>query len=119
MTRSMKRALALLVVLGSLVGAVYAVQARVRRSEPDGTAIAVPAYFPPGAGWTRVAEAAPAVGLAVLNPASGPGAEVESGYADAVRQAQAGGIAVLGYVPTGYGAHPVADVLAEVRAYYA
>ena len=43
------------------------------------------------------------VGLAVMNPNSGPGTAADPNYANAVRSAQASGVRVAGYVYTSYG----------------
>lgn len=68
--------------------------------------IAVPAYFNPnGAGgsyWTQLDQGAPAVGIAIANPNSGPGTAFDQGYANAIRSASGAGIRVIGYVDTGY-----------------
>ncbi len=75
----------------------------------------VPAYVPPDA----ILELARAVrpGLIVINPASGPGPARQAAYGAAVRQVQAGGGRVLGYVPTGYGARDPAQVTADIDRY--
>jgi hypothetical protein len=75
----------------------------------------VPAYVPPEA----ILELARAVrpGLIVINPASGPGAAPQVAYRAAVRQVQAGGGRVLGYVPTGYGARDPGQVGADIDRY--
>jgi hypothetical protein len=57
--------------------------------------------------------------MVIVNPDSGPGAGEGRAYGEAVRTLQAAGIRVLGYVPTGYGGRPPADVLADVRRYLA
>src|SRR5262249_18553380 len=113
----MKLLFATLAVLGSLAlpgCAVLVLSGRGRRAP---STIAVPAYFPPGGTWTQLSTCAPAVGVAVLNPASGPGGAPDPSYSAAVQQAQAAGIAVLGYVPTGYGSRSLNAVLDEVCSY--
>lgn len=79
--------------------------------------LAVPAYFAPDQGWTDLPAAAPAVGIAVINPASGPGSAPDTAYLSVVQRAQAAGIKVLGYVGTDHGRRPAEAVLADVRAY--
>lgn len=68
--------------------------------------IAIPSYFYPDSGgaglWDRTDEGAPAVSLAVINPASGPGEARDPAYAAQVEKSQAAGLTVLGYVSTGY-----------------
>jgi hypothetical protein len=91
-----------------------------RGADRGGTcrAALIPAYVPPhelaalAAGPTRPR-------MVIVNPDSGPGAGEGRAYSEAVRTLQAAGIRVLGYVPTGYGGRPLAEVLADVRRYLA
>ncbi len=69
--------------------------------------VAVPAYFypggSPGAGfWTQLDQGSSAVGIAIANPNSGPGAGFDQGYANAIQAAASSGHKVIGYVDTGY-----------------
>lgn len=80
--------------------------------------IAVPSYFYPGALWGRLIVAAPTVGLAIINPDSGPGAVPNADYVAQVAKARAAGITVLGYVYTGYGNRAQSAVLADIGRYY-
>src|SRR5579884_455175 len=71
--------------------------------------LAIPAYIQPGtADWTAIDNAAPTVGLTVINPLNGPGSGCSTAYQAQVAASQAKGIAVLGYVYTRY-ANTVAD----------
>jgi hypothetical protein len=76
--------------------------------------MAVPSYFGPGSLWTKMATAAPHVGLTIINPNSGPGDTVRADYVDQVKAMQAKGVRVLGYVHTSYGKRPIAEVQTEV-----
>ncbi|GGP01677.1 hypothetical protein LDL08_01140 [Nonomuraea glycinis] len=69
-------------------------------STPAGVSLAVPAYFAPGELWDRLAD--PGVGIVVANPFSGPGKDADPAYAQAISDARAAGVTVLGYVATGY-----------------
>ncbi len=80
--------------------------------------IAVPSYFGPGPLWTRMEQACPGVGMAIINPASGPGFARDPGYADQVKNSQSAGLTVLGYVHTGYSTRVASAVRADVDAYY-
>jgi hypothetical protein len=81
--------------------------------------MAVPAYFdPPSAEWDRLIAGAPAVGMIVFNPESGPGTATSPEYAQVIARAQAAGIVMLGYVATSYGARPEADVIDDINRYY-
>lgn len=76
-------------------------------------AMIIPAYLPP-AGVIDLVQDTGALGLVVLNPHDGPGAAPRPSYREAVRAAHDAGTRVLGYVATGWGARPAAEVLADV-----
>ena len=98
-----------------------AVRRRGRRgaARPGTVRMAVPAYFdPPSAEWQRLIAGAPAIGMIVFNPESGPGAAADPAYTQVIAQAQAAGIVMVGYVATSYGARPEADVIADINRYY-
>lgn len=79
-------------------------------------AIACPTYWPPSqsADWDAYMAAAPAASIAILN------LEVTTGYTDSfVRDLQAKGLVVIGYVETGYMAVPAGVAIDEVLRYYA
>jgi len=80
--------------------------------------MAIPSYFYPGAYWTQLENAAPVVGLAIINPNSGPGTAFDQNYYDETRRAQAKGILLLGYVHTSYGARAASVVKAEIDQFY-
>lgn len=50
----------------------------------------------------------------ILNPASGPGPQVDANYTKAIDRLQGAGCVVLGYVSTRYGKQPVADVKRDI-----
>lgn len=81
--------------------------------------LAIPAYFAPGAGWRAMQRAAPAIALAVMNPASGPGEQRDPAYAATIAASRAAGIAVFGYVDTAYAAREIAAVQAAIARYAA
>ncbi len=80
--------------------------------------MAVPAYFYPGSYWTQLDQAKPGVGVAVMNPGSGPGSGPDSNYVAAVKSAEAAGITVVGYVYTSYGSRSIAAVESDINNYY-
>jgi hypothetical protein len=55
----------------------------------------------------------------VLNPASGPGADVDANYTKAIDRLQGAGCVVLGYVTTSYGRRPAAEVKADIDRWLA
>ena len=79
--------------------------------------VGVPAYFYPGDLWAQAS--LPGGGILVMNPASGPGTEVNADYVAAVGAARAAGMKVLGYVHTSYGARQASLVEADIDAYAA
>ncbi len=88
-----------------------------------GQRVAIPSYFYPGSLWTQLDNAAPAVGLAIINPDSGPGTNKDQNYANQVTNTEAAGITVVGYVSTSYaGTRNPARTLAvaerDVNMYY-
>jgi len=80
--------------------------------------MAVPAYFYPGLFWNQLDQAGSGVGVAVMNPSSGPGTGPDPQYLGAVRSAEAAGITVVGYVYTSYGSRSLAAVESDVNNYY-
>lgn len=91
-------------------------------ASPNSTGMIVPLYTSPTDGsWAalKLAKASfPNVPVvAIVNPASGPGRNVSSEYATGIRDLQAAGITVLGYVATNYGSRPIAPVEQEVQDY--
>jgi hypothetical protein len=97
------------------------------RAVPDGRAarrprrlrLLVPAYiYPAGEGrkqWRRLIDAAGKVDLLlVVNPDSGPGAERNPDYTAVIAEAAGRGVKLVGYVNTGFGQRPAAEVKADV-----
>lgn len=81
---------------------------------------AYPSWYAPAAYvWDDVAAAAARVPVtAIVNPDSGPGGgPPNSDYAHGLAELRAAGVALLGYVATGYGARPAADVKADIDLY--
>ena len=82
--------------------------------------LVIPAYFHPQddpAGWRTLAELGPQLAAAIMNPDSGPGAEVDERYHAPVEAVLQAGGRIIGYVDTGYGRRPPEDVLRDVAAY--
>ncbi|HEX5322947.1 MAG TPA: spherulation-specific family 4 protein, partial [Capsulimonadaceae bacterium] len=80
--------------------------------------MADPSYFYPGPLWTKLEAAVPTVGLAIINPASGPGDRLDPNYVTQVKEAKAHGLIVLGYVHTSYAKRNLRDVEAEADHYF-
>jgi hypothetical protein len=81
-------------------------------------AIGVPLYsYPPTVWSTYTALGLPDIGVAILNPNSGPGDAPDPGYVTAYAALADKGTRVIGYVHTSYGARPIAEVKAEIDKY--
>jgi len=108
-----------LLLLCLLVAAVPACTAGEAKPTPQ-LRLLVPAYFyPAGKGledWRRMAKAAKDVPIiAIANPASGPGKQVDPNYIAAIKLARDAGVTVIGYVSTSYAKRPLKDVQADVE----
>jgi hypothetical protein len=79
----------------------------------------VPAFFSASSAWEQAIATRPVPHAMFLNIDSGPGTAPDPHFQALVRQAQAAGIAVLGYSSTDYGQRPIASVEADVRQYKA
>ena len=80
----------------------------------------LPGYFDPSTGlWDRATVGGSALGMAVFNPESGPGARYSAAYAEKVNASRAAGRTPFGYVYALYGARPMADVLADIDRFAA
>jgi hypothetical protein len=82
---------------------------------PQRIKLLVPAYFYPGGDglrhWERLlASAAEAEIVAVVNPDSGPGKQVDENYTAIVRRLRKAGARPIGYVSTRYGQRPLEEV---------
>ncbi len=81
--------------------------------------VAVPAYFGPWerAHWAQLLTNRPRV--VVINPDTGPGSRIHSGYRSLISQMLRGGTTVLGYVPTTFGQRPIDECRADADRYLA
>lgn len=106
--------LAILVVIATL-GLLLSQRPRGRLAQ----ALAIPSYFTPGPFWATLGEASPRVGVAIINPSSGPGTALDVDYLTTVQQSQARAIRILGYVATDHGNRDAGEIRREIDAYYA
>jgi len=84
--------------------------------------IAVPSYFYPSSPvpsglWQQLESGVPTVGLAIINPNSGPGTSPDASYQQIV-STKPSGLKILGYVHTSYGSRSLSTVESEVNSYY-
>jgi hypothetical protein len=94
-----------LLVGAMLLGFTAFPQSTHASSTPVG--IAIPLYtYPTDGTWTAVINAKQSYPnvpfIAVINPSSGPGPSKDPNYVQGIKNLQAAGITVLGYVATGY-----------------
>jgi hypothetical protein len=75
--------------------------------------IAVPAYFSSSQSWSMLANSFPTVGIAILDPQSGPGSAPNPELLADVQIAQSKGVLVIGYVATAYAAGGISLTQAE------
>lgn len=101
---------------------VFVALATVGRALAAPQSIAVPAYFYPSYPdplWTQMADAAPVVSFAVMNPANGAGIVPDSNYVSQVAALRAAGVKVLGYVYSSYAARDAELLRDDIDRYYA
>ncbi len=89
----------------------------------DSLKVLVPAYFSPSASnyWLRmdsVAAKMPGRLWAIANVYNGPGSAYDASYATVIKNLQASGGKVIGYVHTSYGQRPISTVEADIDAWY-
>ncbi len=80
--------------------------------------LGIPAYFYPGPEWAQATASASAFGVMIANPYNGPGEQLDANYTDVIENAQGAGIQIYGYVYTGYGERPDAEVRADIDRWY-
>jgi Spherulation-specific family 4 len=93
---------------------------RSAQHQPAQPRLIVPAYFHPALRpelWRSLAEHADQVRLVILNVASGPGAAPDRAFGAVASHLHRAGVAMAGYVDTGYGHRPPAGALADIGRY--
>ena len=82
--------------------------------------MAIPAYYESSSLWAQSISQSPRVGgYVILNPIDGPGNAVVSSYVTLIKNVQAAGVKVIGYVATGYGAVSASTAKTYVDRYKA
>ncbi len=95
-------------------------QSTLAATSPVG--IVIPLYtYPTDPSWAAVVQAKQAYPnvpfIAVINPNSGPGTSRDPNYVQGIRDLQAAGVKVLGYVDTAYAGDSLSTVEANVNLY--
>lgn len=84
-----------------------------------GPKLLVPAYFYPGGKeletWNKlIAAGAKTSIIAIANPASGPGTQIDPGYTEIIKRAQDGKIKIIAYVSTSYAKRTAAEIKHDI-----
>src|SRR2546422_6082825 len=112
--------------LGSVVAAVPGTAFAASSLTFGNSGLAIPLFTYPcftttQCTWTNVIQARQAYPsvplLAVINPNSGPGRFKDTNYVQGIKNLQAAGVVVLGYVWTGYGRASLSKVENQVSSY--
>src|SRR3989442_2178953 len=119
---SSSRSASIAVATVLLLGLVGAAATRTSFAATSNSGIVIPLYtYPTDGSWSaslQAKKAHPNVPIiAVINPNNGPGGSSDSNYVQGVKNFQAAGIIVLGYVATGYASHAVSDLHAQINSY--
>jgi hypothetical protein len=91
-----------------------------RSSPAPSPRLVVPAYFHPAihpGDWDWLAGHAERVRLVILNVHNGPGTGLEAPFKDVTERLRTTGVPVIGYLDTGYGQRPAAQVISEFGCY--
>lgn len=75
------------------------------------------AYFDPGSTWDQALTTASIGATIIVNVNSGPGSTLDPAYLQVVTAARATGVALLGYIDTGYAAVSRSDIDQQIGAY--
>jgi hypothetical protein len=118
--------LAVVAALALGTGALARPGTKAAPTPPSTQHVAVPSYFYPDTRpddddpyWAQLAAGVGrGVGLAIINPDSGPGDSVNQDYVAQIALSQDAGLSVLGYVFTDYGRRSSAEVNDDVDDYY-
>jgi hypothetical protein len=112
----MRRPLTLLAIV--IVASVSAVAVAAQGDSDPRAVLGVPAYGYPhrGSMWDGLAELGN-TSVVILNPANGPGHEVDPAYEKALKPVRDNEVTIYGYVDTAYGKRSVADVLADAERF--
>jgi hypothetical protein len=105
-----------------VAGALVAAPRPSAAASSQGVGIAIPLYtYPTDGTWTQVTQAKQAYPnvpiLAIINPDSGPGPSQDQNYVQGIKNLQAAGVLVYGYVDTAYGSDSVSSVESNVNKY--
>src|SRR3989454_1651981 len=119
---SSSRSASIAVATVLLLGLVGAAATRMSFAAPSSSGVVIPLYtYPTDGSWAaslQAKNAHPNVPIiAIINPSDGPGGSSDSNYVQGVKNFQAAGIIVIGYVATGYASHGMSDLDTQISLY--
>src|SRR5437867_9105878 len=119
---SSKRTSSLAIVSVLFFAAIVTATARISFAATSSSGIVIHLYtYPTDGSWAaslQAKKAHPNVPIiAVINPSDGPGGSSDSNYVQGVKDFQAAGIIVIGYVATGYASHGMSDLDTQISLY--
>src|SRR3989475_5075300 len=105
-----------------LFGLIGAAATRTSFAASTNSGIVIPLYtYPTDGSWAATLQARNAHPnvpiIAVINPSDGPGGSSDSNYVQGVKNFQAAGIIVLGYVATGYASQLISSLESQIISY--
>src|SRR3989442_2821269 len=119
---SCKRTSSLAIVTVLFFAVIVTATARISFAAPSSSGVVIPLYtYPTDGSWAaslQAKNAHPNVPIiAIINPSDGPGGSSDSNYVQGVKNFQAAGIIVIGYVATGYASHGMSDLDTQMSLY--
>src|SRR5712691_3512379 len=120
---SSKRSYSPAIVSVLFLAAIVTATARTGSASTSGSGIVIPLYtYPTDGSWAATLQARNAHPnvpiIAVINPSNGPGGSSDTNYVQGVKNFQAAGVIVLGYVATGYASRSISSVEAQISSYW-
>src|SRR5256712_4207165 len=119
---SCKRTSSLAIVTVLFLAAIVTATARISFAATSSSGIVIPLYtYPTDGSWAATFQARSAHPnvpiITVINPSNGPGGASDLNYVQGVKNFQAAGIIVLGYVATGYASQLVSSLESQISSY--
>src|SRR5213594_5040211 len=119
---SSSRSASIAVATVLLLGLVGAAATRTSFAATSSSGVVIPLYtYPTDGSWSaslQAKKAHPNVPIiAVINPSDGPGGSSDSKYVQGVKNFQAAGIIVIGYVATGYASQLISSLESQISSY--
>src|SRR6266571_1999513 len=119
---SSKRTYSLAIVTVLFFAAIVTATVRISFAASTNSGIVIPLYtYPTDGSWAATPQAKNAHPnvpiIAVINPSDGPGGSSDSNYVQGVKNFQAAGIIVIGYVATGYASQLISSLESQISSY--